>query len=401
MTPLRALALVLCAALAGCASEGGVTGTGITASVSGSISQVREPAAAAPLPFPIRVTIAQVPTVTTVASADGTFALRGPFAGPVTVLFSDAASETPIGSLPLEIPAGSVTLLENIEIDTAAPADARVRPLAVRQLDIVGRLDLAECAGDGAMLLVSDDARPPHQLLVTLAVETEIVARDGTPLDCAALRDGQRLGIEGFLDLRTQTLLATRVIVAPPPQPPADEPRRERLGGVVLAVDCARGELALAQRADGDAVRRLVRLTEATAVRCGIDPSLPCGCADIAVGDGLQGSGTIFPRRPGVVIADAVTVTPAPRVTLLGALAGVDCARGELTVRDAAPGDRTVRVLLSRATQLRCGRDACTCTGLRVRDRLRVEGTLRLAEPPVVDATAITVLAASRAVASP
>jgi hypothetical protein len=401
MTARRALVWLLCAAFAGCASEGGVTGTGISASVTGSINWIQPPQAPAPPPFPIRVTIAEAPAVTTVAAADGTFALEGRFSGAVTVVFADDAGAAAIGSLALEIPAGSVTLLENVAIDPSAPLEDRVRPLAVRQLDIVGHLDLAECAAGGATLLVSDNARPPRQILVALSADTEIVARDGTPLDCAALREGVRLGIEGFLRRDTQTLDATRVVVTPPPLPPPGEPRRERVRGLVLATDCARGELVVEQPHDGEASVRVIRLTEETELRCGIDPSRACDCAAIAGGDGVQGSGTIFPRRPGQVIADTLTVTTVPRLTLLGTLERADCGGGALAVRVATPGDRVVRVALSRGTAIQCGRRACPCTALGTGHRLRLEGTLRSAEPPVLDAVTITVLARTRAGTSP
>lgn len=302
MTIGRLLALLVL--LAGCGSEGGVTGTGINASVSGSIVQVGAP------PVGIRITVAEAPEVTTVAADDGTFVLRGRFAGAVTLLFSDDATGAEIGPLALEVPAGSVTLLENVAIDRSAPPPARVQPLAVRQLDIVARVDLAECDGTGATVLVSDEAR--RQFLVALTAETEIVARDGTALDCAALRVGRRVGVEGFLRLRDQTLVATRVVVAPPRPAAPDDPRRERFRGVALAVDCALGEVVINQRLDGELIRRLLRLTERSEVRCGSEMRA-CGCADIAVGSTVSGSGTIFPRSPGVVIVDDVLVTPPAR----------------------------------------------------------------------------------------
>ena len=303
MTIRRLLALLVL--LAGCGSEGGVTGTGINASISGSIVQI----SAAP-PGAIRITVAEVPAVTTVAAGDGTFALRGRFAGAVTLLFSDDASGAEIGPLVLEIPAGSVTLLENVTIDRAAPPPARVQPLAVRQFDIVARVDLAECDGARASVLVSDAAG--RQFLAALTEETEIVARDGTALDCADLRVGRRVGVEGFLRLRDRTLVATRVVVAPARPAPPDAPRRERFRGLAVAVDCGLGEIVLSQRLDGEPVRRRLLLTANSDVRCGA-AERACGCADIAVGSGLTGSGTIFPRRPGMVVVDVVSVTSPTR----------------------------------------------------------------------------------------
>ena len=303
----HALALLAILGAAGCASEGGVTGTGISASVSGNVVAVD--AAAAALPFPIRVTVAEAPAVTTVTADDGTFALTGQFSGAITLQFSNAASGAALGPLPLEIPAGSVTVLENIEIDTAAPEPDRIRPRAVRQFDIGGRIDLVECGTDGT-LLVTDGARPARQFLIALTADTEIVSGDGAPLDCTALRAGRRVRVEGFLRLRTQTLVATQVIVGPLPAPSPDAPRRERFRGAVAAVACDVGQITLVQLTDGDAVRRQIRLTPDTEILCGAD-ARPCRCAAIDIGDGLRGSGTIFPRAPGVVVADTVTVFPA------------------------------------------------------------------------------------------
>ena len=62
-------------------------------------------------------------------AADGTFALTGQFSGAITLQFSNAASGAALGPLPLEIPAGSVTVLENIEIRHRG-AGARPHPAA-------------------------------------------------------------------------------------------------------------------------------------------------------------------------------------------------------------------------------------------------------------------------------
>jgi hypothetical protein len=158
-------------------------------------------------------------------------------------------------------------------------------------------------------------APPSAQFLIALTADTEIVSRAGAPRDCAALRVGRRVRVEGFLRLRTQTLVATRVIVGPLPAPPPDAPRHERFRGTVAAVACDIGQITLVQVTDGDAVRRQIRLTPDTEILCGAD-ARPCRCTAIDVGDGLRGSGTISPRAPGVVVADTLTVFPAPGDTL-------------------------------------------------------------------------------------
>lgn len=309
MTPLRAGLLALCAALAGCGAEGGVTGTGVTSTVSGNVVLVTQPQDAA-LPFVIRVTVEQAPEATAITDAEGTFTLSGRFSGAITLAFSKAADGAAIGPLTLEIPAGSVTVLENIAIDTAAPRESRVQPAAVRQLDVVGHVDLVECGRDGGTMLVTDNAAPPRQFMVALTPATEILARDGTPLTCAGLSADRRVRVEGLFRLRTQTLVATLVVLGPPPAPPPDMPRRERFRGRLLGVDCAVGDLTVEQGTPPDTVRRLVRLTATSEVRCAGDAPPRCACADLAPGDGLQVVGTIFPRRPGLVVADTVTVVP-------------------------------------------------------------------------------------------
>jgi hypothetical protein len=313
MRAIRLFCLLAMLALAGCAAEGGVTGTGI-ASVSGNVVQVSQTAAApAALPFPIRVTVQELPSATAVTDADGAFTVRGAFSGTVTLQFANAADGSPIGPLALEVPAGSSTLLENIEIHTAAPLPERVRPRAVRQLDVFGHLDLVECAADGTgTLLVSDNGHPPRQYLATLTADTVILGRDGAALTCAELSATHRppLRVEGLLRLADQTIVATLVVVSQghPPRPADDQPRAERLRGVVTAVACARGLIEVAQAEAPEPIHRIVHLGDRTEVRCAGMPPTLCSCADIAVGDGLAVRGYITPGRPGVVEATLVTL---------------------------------------------------------------------------------------------
>ena len=314
MRARRLVSLLACALLAGCASEGGVTGSGIS-SVSGNVIQVSEDAAAA-LPFPIRVTVAELPSATAVTDAAGAFALSGDFSGAITLEFVNAADGTAIGPLALEVPAGSSTVLENIEIRLAAPPPQRVRPRAIRQLDVFGTLDLAECdAAGGGVLLVRDDGRPARQFLITLTPETAIARRDGAPLACADLLGGRRpqVQVEGLLRAADLTIIAVQVTVGGPrPSRPPDElPRPERLQGVATTVACGRGIIEMTQLLEAERVRRTLRLDDATSVRCAGTPPVPCACADIAAGDGLAVSGILRPDRPGLVDAEVIVVTPS------------------------------------------------------------------------------------------
>ena len=383
------LALLTCALVVGCASsEGGVTGTGVSA-ISGNIVSVTDQRAANDddtLPFAIRVSIAEVPGIDSTTDADGTFQLSGEFSGSLTLQFAKAADGTPIGPLALEIPAGSQTVVENIEIHTDAAVAERVQPLAVRQFDVVGRVDMIECTADaGGVALITDGGRRRRQLLVTLTTDTELVRRDGTPLTCADLVRGSLVLAEGFVRREDQTLVAVAVVVAPPAPPgPGPQPRPERVRGPVERIACARGLLEVEQQSGAETVRRIVRVTDSTEFRC--DPAQlgPCDCGAIAVGARVSVAGLIFPDRPGQITAEVIAIgTLSTPLVTVGPIVRLACTAGGLSVQDDTTGVR-VRVALTAGTEIRCRSDLpCRCADLRVRLRVRVEGMRSAAGDPL------------------
>jgi hypothetical protein len=391
--------LLTCIALAACgglSSEGGVTGTGISA-ISGNIAAVREQDAAAhelTLPFPIRVTIAEFPAIEDITDAEGIFQLDGAFSGALTLQFSNAENGDEIGPLSLEVPAGSQAVLENIEITTAAPPSERVRPRAVRLFDVFGRADVIECNADGsATLLLTDDGRPPRQFMIALTAETEIVRRDGAALTCADIHRGAALKVEGFLRQADQTLIALRLVVAAarPPQP-GPSPRPERLRGRVHEVSCERDVIHVDQ--DGaDSARRVVRLSDRTEFRCQPDAQAPCDCSAIAVGAPIAVTGVIFPERPGQVQADVVfPQSSAVPVDLTGTITRLACNAGGFAMQESATGQE-IRVAITLDTTIGCRSGVeCACTDLAVRQCVRVEG-LRPPDGGTVTAVRIAVLA--------
>lgn len=396
MTGRLLIWLLACVVVVGCASsEGGVTGTGVSA-ISGNIVSVSDHAApdeSSALPFPIRVSIAEVPGIDSTTDADGTFQLSGDFSGSLTLQFANAIDGTSIGPLALEVPVGSQTVLENIEIHTDAPLAERVRPTAVRQFAVVGRVDMIECAADGsAEALVSDGGRPRRQLLVTLTADTELETRDGTALACADLTTGATVRVEGFVR-DDQTLVALVVVVAPPPLPgPGPQPRPERVRGKVDGVACARGVLEIEQQSGPDTLQRIVRVTDDTEFLCDSTHSGPCDCGAIAVGTRISVAGLIFPDRPGQISAELIVIgaTSIPVVTV-GPIVSLACAAGGLSVQDETTG-LTARVVLAADTAIRCRGDLpCRCAELHVRLRVRIEG-LRPAVGGPVTADRITVL---------
>jgi len=311
----QALVLLICAVLAGCgstSSEGGVTGTGITA-ISGNVllvSERRPLPTGAMLPFAIRVTIAEVPELASTTDAEGTFQLAGDFSGALTLQFANADDGTEIGSLPLEVPYGSQTVLENIEIRIAAPPPERVQVRAVRQFDVFGSVDRVECSPEGTgVVLLTDDGTPPRQFMARLAADTEIRARSGRPLTCDDIRTRATLRVEGFLRRDDRTILAVQLIVAAPrPPQPGPSPRPERLRGVVRGVACESGLVEVEQTNSGERIRRIVRLVERTELRCVPEVPPPCDCRAIRIGTSIGVAGTILPERPGQVRADVVLI---------------------------------------------------------------------------------------------
>lgn len=387
--------LFACLAWWGCGSEGGVTGTGISSSVAGNVSQVSNSVspAGAPLPYAIRVSIDEFPGVETTTDTDGRFALAGGFSGRLTLTFANASSGAAIGSLPLEVPAGSETVLENIEIRTSAPVGERVLPAAVRQFGVFGRVETIECAEDGAgTLLVSDHGRPARQYLVTLTDETVITARDGEPRRCADLQPRAAVQVDGFVRRTDQTLVAAGVVIAAvrPLGPPG--PRAERIRGVVRAVACARGVLEVEQRNAGEPLQRIIALTDDTDILCAADAPAPCACDAIRDGSPITVGGLIFPDRPGVVVAQTVIVDVTLRqVDFVALVAATACAEGNVELRDLAAPAIPLRATLTRRTSIVCGRRLCACSDLRPRQRVRVEGA-RDPNRPMVFVDRLTVL---------
>jgi hypothetical protein len=399
VTVVRLLAAVaIAAALAGCSSssEGGVTGTGLSA-ISGNVVAVSDGHPAQlddGLPFAVRVRIAQFPAIAAVTDRDGTFSLAGEFSGALTLQFSNADTGAELGPLALEVPLGSQTILENVEIHVAAPVADRVQPGAVLQFDVFVRVDLVECRPDGTgTLLVTDLARRPRQYMAALVEDTDIVSADGAPLACAALRAGIRVRIAGLVRRGDQTLIASTVeLTSQRPPPPNPERRPVRLRGIADAIACVRGFVQVEQNEATEATRRTIRLTDTTEFQCADEVAGPCDCSAIHVGTPLGISGTVLPQRPGVIEATTVVVgIGVVAVAVDGVITSLTCDEG-LAVR-VPPLNETLRIALPDDTEFRCvDAGPCRCSALRVRDRVHVEGHRRT-DQRLVTAERISLLA--------
>jgi hypothetical protein len=284
-----------------------------------------------------------------------------------------------IGLLPLEIPAGSQTVLENIDLRTDGPSEERVRPRAVRQLDIFGRADLVECAADdtGVLLLV-DGGRPARQFMVRLDAGTAITGRAGLSLACVDIPHGSTVHVEGLVRIADRTIVALAVELSGGPPSTGSGPRPEQVRGVVSRAACDRGLVEVTQRSDAETVGRVIALRPSTEFHCRGQST--CDCGAIVVGDPIVVDGTISPAAPGLVLADVVDVGALPEpVTLTGVVTSLACEGGALAVRERA-GALPTRVVLTPETDVRCpGQRPCECAGCGYATAFRSMGTARWA----------------------
>lgn len=271
--------------LAGCAADGGSTGTGISAVVSGNVSAVEDATGDMAGVSDLRVSIDELPGVEDTTDDAGSFELSGEFAGAFTLRFS-----TPDRSVtqPIDVPAGSVVVLENIAIGRR---DVRVS--VARQLGFFGTVALTDCtAGD---LLVDDRGASPRQFLVRITEETIIVGGDGEPLACGEIVAGDAIAVEGAIRLSDRTIEAATLTIEPG-RPGEPSPLIEiRFQGRLNLINCEAGMMMIASRT-GPARLRLSAQSALLDSR-----EQPIECAALAVGDVVQGRGTIRVRRPGVI----------------------------------------------------------------------------------------------------
>jgi hypothetical protein len=265
----------------------------------------------------------------------------------------------------LSVPADSIVSLSDIEL---SPEGVEVQ--SARQLDFVGNVRAADCAG--GTLLVDDLASNPFG--IELVEETIFSAEDGTPVDCSAAAPGTRIAIDGIVVPGERgRVVALRIVVDPVPNAPLEGPRSLVVFGLAVAVTC---------NADGVTGRIAVQETLGrTRLRIARDTSIMrsdrtvIGCGDVRLGDQVAGVGTLAPENPGEIRADRLVVShrPHPDVQLgfIGYLTSIDCTTGALELFYA--GTLTDFLLLPETAVT----PALTCEELGLGDKLK--GTGRLA----------------------
>jgi hypothetical protein len=298
------LALLLSLAVAGCASsgDGGPVGSGISASmVSGNIVAVASPTPstgqgqnAGAMLEPVVVSIDEAPTVVGNTDANGNFLLSGAFSGQVTVRFSTAEFSA---AQPLNVPAGSVVILQDVVIRPGA-----VRIASLWQLNFFGTVAFTECQSN----VVEVNDRKSNKFEVGLSPHTSITNAGGEPVACSAIQEGQSVSVQGAGVLRTGSIAALAVEVGPPTPGNPQAIQQIRVFGTIhtSGVNCDTGNILL--DVPGGGTFR-VRLSPSTVIKGRADQQ-PLTCQDLSDGDTLDGQGLIDIHDPSVVNAQTLTV---------------------------------------------------------------------------------------------
>jgi len=286
--------LWITAILVGCASDGGPTGTGIATSISGNVIDVETSTDSQSETSAVKVTIDEVPEVEDTTDAEGAFALTGSFSGSVTLRFTapdiDAAQ-------PLEIPAGSSVVLEDVVLN---PKSVHIR--AARQLGFTGTVALVDCTtGD---LLIDDKAQRRNQFLVQILADTILVDGNGNSISCSDIKGGEPVAVEGSIQLDRRIIRAIAVTVNPPG--PGDPPVvvETSFAGTIKVINC-HSEMAQIEGETGTV--RLVLSPQSDLLDA---TGQPIECEEIAPETVVVGDGYMRVRRPEVVQVVELRIVP-------------------------------------------------------------------------------------------
>lgn len=194
MTTLRALTSVLMLVLAACggggggfASDGGVSGTGISA-VTGNVAAITGDDGVV---AGISVTIAGTDLVAE-TDAGGFFSVSGEFDGPVTLVFARPADGLSV-QVDVQVPAGGNLELADIVLDGAS---GEARPER-REVSFRGRIDAVDCPGDRLFVVSRFESA---RLVFTIRLDRMILRGTADrPIGCDDLRAGMDVVVTGIV----------------------------------------------------------------------------------------------------------------------------------------------------------------------------------------------------------
>jgi hypothetical protein len=302
-------------------------------------------------------------TSTTVAE-DGSFAITGNFAGPVTLRF-DAPDRVVRASV--DVPSGALVVLPGVVLArSGALSDGG------RALNLLARVVSVDCER-GHLLVETTGSDVRERREIALGPDTRITDVDAGPVDCAAISKGAKILVDGRFDplSAADPIEALGVMIGGRRAAIDQAVAGVGFAGWVAGADCKRGLLLVA-----DAKRRgRVRIDDATAIRDEGGSSLDC--RRLQIGDKVLGEGRLRLGEPEVVEAETVRVARvregSVEIRLAGRIAGVDCGRGKIEI--VSKGVRSV-IDLGDATETPEG---VSCDDVQVDDWLRGTGRVDLA----------------------
>ncbi len=266
-----ACSLLFACSVVGCASsDGGQSGTGISA-IRGNVVAVigAEPDVAG-----IRVSLAAT-TLTTLTDVTGRFELSGKVSGPDELRF-ERDRDALFARTDVVIPAGGILDLEGIVVD----ADTNEARPARQQVQFEGIVDLLNCAGGAIRLIPKDD--DPQATAFTVDVATATIRDDGVLLACDDLQLGDRLQVRG--ETMDGVLLINAELEL---EASEDGPNQQRVEfeGIVDALGCASGTIRLVPKDDDPQATAFTVDVASATIR---DDGVLLACDDLHVGDRLQ-----------------------------------------------------------------------------------------------------------------
>lgn len=381
-------------------TDGGPVGTGIAASVVGNVVTVEDPdgafgttdelASTASTSTTneldtissvdgIDVSIVEFPDVATTTDADGNFNLEGEFDGALTLRFRTPDLEV---EQPVEVPSGGLVVLSDIELNRDG-----VIAEAGQQLDLVGKVASVDC--DAGRLSIED--RGGARFEVTIVDETRFVRRDNAA-SCDDIRNRDDVAVDGLQDdvaARDVTALVIEI------DPDEDRPRPIEKGvvflGNIAALDCANNRFAVHNG------KNLIRVQITDTTRIETRGGETVACDDLRLALRVTGEGTLNLRRPGLVMADRLTIglpaSPGAPIPISGRIVGADCEAGVLQVFHEGV---LTAVRITPETRVDARRDFECQDAQRNELSVRGEGVVSTELPGGIDAVRIEIRSAKK-----
>ena len=376
--PDRAARLAIIAAfLASCGlgADGGPITGGITASIAGNVVAVvggvpgsegasaeTAPPSSAP---PVTVSIDGVPGSSTTTGQEGTFAIEGEFDGRVTLRFETPAFAT---TRDIEVPAGALVTLSDVVV---APDGIAVD--SSREIGVTARIDTIDCRSR-TLVVIDERTGGPAEYAFQLLDATRYVGRDGSTVGCTDLRRGDRVRIDGQVDLLADGSRSPRraLEIVVDGQAPTSLSVVEGVvfAGVLADVDCPGGLLTVADERQSTRVAIDGRST----VIADFD-GRRLSCGDLERGQQVSGIGRIEVARPDRIAAEVVQRAPVPSATvdvrIAGAVVATDCAASTVSISNE-PSSQVVLVRFDDAVIV----PPLPCSAIQVGSR--VQGVARI-----------------------